>query len=131
MENSFFWYIIAGVIGGILGGMGLGGGTLLIPILSVFFKFSAHASQAVNLASFVPMAVVAVILHLKNKLIEKKGVLYIIIPATIVGIGASLISVNIKGEVLSRCFGGFLTLLAVYCFIDAKKQMDEKKNKKM
>ena len=31
-----FLYIVFGIIGGIFGGMGMGGGTLLIPLLSIF-----------------------------------------------------------------------------------------------
>ena len=34
-----FWEIIAGVIGGIVAGMGMGGGTLTIPILTIFLKY--------------------------------------------------------------------------------------------
>ena len=35
MEYLFF--AIAGIVGGVFGGMGMGGGTLLIPILTIFF----------------------------------------------------------------------------------------------
>jgi uncharacterized membrane protein YfcA len=130
MQNNIFLLILAGAIGGVLGGMGLGGGTLLIPILTVFFNFSQHFSQATNLVAFIPMAIVAVIVHLKNRLIEKRGILYIIIPATLVGIVASLISVRLDGDLLKKCFGGFLTLLSIYCFIDAKKTFSKNRAKK-
>ena len=33
-----FWEIVAGIIGGIVAGMGMGGGTLTIPILTIFLK---------------------------------------------------------------------------------------------
>ena len=32
----FLVYLLAGLAGGILGGMGMGGGTVLIPILTMF-----------------------------------------------------------------------------------------------
>ena len=32
----FIVYMFAGLAGGILGGMGMGGGTVLIPILTIF-----------------------------------------------------------------------------------------------
>ena len=44
--------MIAGAAGGALGGMGMGGGTLLIPILTLLCGFSQHAAQAANLAAF-------------------------------------------------------------------------------
>ena len=41
-----FWYILAGVCGGIIGGMGMGGGTLLIPILTLFLGIDQRSAQA-------------------------------------------------------------------------------------
>ena len=67
---EYVWFGVAGVLGGVLGGMGMGGGTLLIPLLTIFYKVSQHTAQAVNLISFIPMAVVALIIHIKNKLVD-------------------------------------------------------------
>ena len=35
---NILWFGIAGIISGIIAGMGMGGGTLLIPILTIFFS---------------------------------------------------------------------------------------------
>ena len=75
---EYIWYVVAGVLGGVLGGMGMGGGTILIPLLSIFYAVSQHTAQAVNLISFLPMAVVALIIHLKNKLVDFKKLTWII-----------------------------------------------------
>ena len=32
---NYIWFAIVGVVGGVLGGMGMGGGTLLIPLLTI------------------------------------------------------------------------------------------------
>ena len=69
-----FALIISGILSGILGGMGMGGGTILIPVLGIFFGIDQHVAQAVNLISFVPMAAISIAIHLKNGLMEKKGV---------------------------------------------------------
>ena len=58
------WLIISGVLGGLLGGMGMGGGTLLIPLLTIFCGLNQHLAQAINLIAFIPMAVVAVMICL-------------------------------------------------------------------
>ena len=70
---EYLWYGIAGVLSGVLGGMGMGGGTLLIPLLSLFYSVGQHTSQAVNLISFIPMAIVALIIIFRIKA-KKKGV---------------------------------------------------------
>lgn len=67
---EFLWYAVAGVLGGVLGGMGMGGGTVLIPLLSIFYAVEQHTAQAVNLIAFIPMAVVAIIIHIKNGLLD-------------------------------------------------------------
>ncbi len=122
---EFLWYALAGVSGGLLGGMGMGGGTVLIPILSLFFNLGQHTVQAVNLISFIPMAVIALIIHVKNGLVDFKGVLPIIITGVIFCIIGCFVARNINGSVLRRIFGGFLILLSVIqvvtYFKDSKK----------
>ena len=111
-------FVLCGIAGGVLGGMGMGGGTVLIPMLSIFFNLDQHLVQAVNLISFIPMSAVALYLHVKNKLVKFKNVLYIIIPGVIMSVVGSFFAKKLSGEVLKKCFGGFLLLLSVYCFVD-------------
>ncbi len=113
-------FVLAGFLSGILGGMGMGGGTLLIPVLTIFFKVSQHVAQAVNLVSFIPLGIVALIVHLKNKLVKKSGLLYIIIPAVICSVLLSLLSLKIEGGLLTRFFGGFLLVLSFVQFFSHK-----------
>lgn len=114
---EYFLYGVAGVLGGVLGGMGMGGGTILIPLLSIFYGIGQHTAQAVNLVSFIPMAVVALIIHFKNKLVKFKGLLFIILPGVLACIVGCYIARKINGEILKRCFGGFLIILSVYQLI--------------
>lgn len=119
---EFVWFVIAGVFAGVLGGMGMGGGTVLIPLLGIFFSVGQHAVQAVNLISFIPMSIVALILHLKNKLVDFKRILWIIIPGVGTCILGAYLARAMSGELLKRCFGGFLILLSIFQFISALKQ---------
>lgn len=41
---EFLWYAVAGVLGGVLGGMGMGGGTVLVPLLSIFYAVEQHTA---------------------------------------------------------------------------------------
>lgn len=65
------WCVIFGFIAGIVGGMGMGGGTLLVPLLSLL-DIPQRQMQAINLISFLPMCAVALIFHFKNKLVVTK-----------------------------------------------------------
>lgn len=122
---EYIWYVVAGVIGGILGGMGMGGGTALIPLLSIFYSVSQHTAQAVNLISFIPMAVVALIIHIKNKLVDFKRVMYIIVPGLLTCILGCYLARAMSAELLKRFFGGFLLLLSVFQFVTEIRKKQE------
>ena len=106
--------IIAGLFGGVLGGMGMGGGTLLIPFLTVFCKVPQHSAQAINLISFIPMAGIALIIHFKKKLVDVKGVLWIIIPSCAAAVGAAFLARGVDATILKKLFGEFIIALGVY-----------------
>jgi len=109
---KFVWYVIAGALSGVLGGMGMGGGTLLIPLLGIFYKVPQHAAQAINLISFIPMAVVALIIHAKNGLTDWKSAAFAAVPAVIFGVLGAFVAKDLSGDLLRRLFGGFLILLS-------------------
>jgi len=118
-------YII-GLVSGLISGMGIGGGTVLIPALVIFVKPEQHIAQSVNLLFFIPTAIIALIVHIKNKLIDFK----IAVPIIIAGLAGtyigSKIAFSFKAPILRRMFGVFLLVMAVYEFFikdkDKKKQ---------
>lgn len=110
---KIFLYIIIGVAGGLLGGMGMGGGTLLIPFLTMFADVPQHLSQAVNLIAFIPMSLFALIIHVKNKLVDFRYLLWISLPAVASGVLAAYLIKSVSGPVLKRYFGIFLIFLGV------------------
>jgi uncharacterized membrane protein YfcA len=125
-DIKYLWYALAGVLAGTPSGMGMGGGTVLIPLLTVFLSVAQHPSQAVNLITFIPMAVVVLIFHIKNKLVEFKDLVWLILPAVLFAGGASLLASVIEGDILKRIFGGFLIVLAFVQFFSVKDKKQEK-----
>ena len=63
-----FWEIVAGVVGGIVAGMGMGGGTFLIPMLSLFFGIEQIYCQSTNVFCFIGLAIFCFVIYIKNKL---------------------------------------------------------------
>lgn len=115
------WYIIFGLLGGILGGMGMGGGTLAIPLLTIFADITQKSAQAYNLVSFIPTAIVSIIILSKQKLIKWKKIIFIIIPAVITAIGGAFLANSVNTNTLKVGFGIFLTALGVVYLITAIK----------
>ncbi len=111
--------IIAGISGGLIGGMGMGGGTLLIPLLTLFCNFSQHAAQGTNLISFIPMAAISLALHAKNGLLRMKYLPSIALPAAAASIAASFAAMKFDGELLGKVFGCFLIVVGTLSFVEA------------
>lgn len=108
------WYFIIGIFTGILGGMGIGGGTILIPALIIFMKTNQHTAQSINLISFIPASVVALIIHYKNKNLETSIIKSLLIPGVIAALIGSLIAVNLDSLLLKRLFGIFLFIMGLF-----------------
>ena len=120
--------LLVGFSSGIIGGMGMGGGTIAIPMLTAFCSLNQHAAQGANLLAFIPMAICSLIVHIKNKLVRFDGLWIIILSSIVTGVGGSFLSTLIGGKVLKRIFGGFLILLSVFCCFGQNIQDKIKKN---
>lgn len=114
------WYFIIGIFTGILGGMGIGGGTILIPALIIFMKTNQHTAQSINLISFIPASVVALIIHYKNKNLETGIIKSLLIPGVIAALIGSLIAVNLDSLLLKRLFGIFLFIMGIFEIISQR-----------
>ncbi|NJA69805.1 TSUP family transporter, partial [Clostridioides difficile] len=60
-------FALIGFFAGIIGGMGMGGGTILIPALVLLAGIDTKIAQSVNLLSSIPMTLIALAIHIKNK----------------------------------------------------------------
>lgn len=110
---AFWLYLSIGFLGGVLGGMGMGGGTVLIPALTVFAGVEQHVAQTVNLVSFLPTAGVSLAEHKKNGVLKTDGVISIIVPAVLASVFSSLFAVLLPPVILRKSFGAFLIFLAI------------------
>ena len=64
----------AGFLAGSAGALGLGGGGFLLLYLTLFESTGQFKAQGINLLFFIPCAIVALIIHVKNGLIEWSAV---------------------------------------------------------
>lgn len=113
---------IISLAAGIIGGMGIGGGTILIPALTVFLLTDQKIAQSVNLLSFIPTAIVALISHLKQGNIEKKLIIKLSSGGIIGALLGSYLAVHISSKLLRKGFGIFLFIMGIYeiCCKDRK-----------
>ena len=79
---SGFWSsALAGLVCGVLSGLGIGGGTLLMVWMTALAGLEQRTAQGINLLYFLPTAVCALLFHIKNRLIRWD----IVLPAALAG----------------------------------------------
>lgn len=105
--------IIAGFLSGTISGMGVGGGAVLIPALTFFLDVNQHVAQCTNLYYFIPTAIVALCVHIKNKNVAFKTALPLILFGIAGSIAGSYIAVNISTKILRKIFAVFLFSMGV------------------
>ena len=120
--------IFIGVISGVVSGTGMGGGTILIFLLSYVMQIEQHVAQAANLVFFIPTSIVAIIVNLKNKNIDLKLGMIISIFGILGAIIGANISIHIDVLILKRSFGIFLAIIGIHEIYSIVKQYKKSKN---
>lgn len=115
--------IISSFFSGILGSMGLGGGTVLVVYLTYFRHMPQLKAQGINLVCFIPIAIFSVIVYSRQKLTDKKVILPLIIYGISGAIAGYLLLSIVPEGILGKLFGGFLIILSV-------KELFHKDNKR-
>lgn len=121
---------LVGLLSGALGAMGMGGGTLLIPLLTIFFGFNQRLAQGINLVSFAIMAVIIVFIHLKNKLINLKVALQFGLVALAFSAIGAFVANLINVRYLRILFGVLLVVVAVFEVVCEIKKIANNHEKK-
>ncbi len=107
--------------------MGLGGGMVLIVYLTVIEGSSQITAQGINLMFFVPIAMMSLILHTRNGLVEWKEA----VPAIIWGAASaalfSILANKMDQDILSKAFAVFLIIAGIKELFSSKgKTADDK-----
>lgn len=105
--------LLAGLLSGIIGGMGLGGGAVLIIYLTVFRDVEQLKAQGINLLFFIPIAIVAVIIYAFKKQIKWRITLPVAAGGIIGAVGGFFLTDIIGGGLTAKLFGGFLIILGI------------------
>ncbi len=116
----FYLYLLLGFLGGIPAGMGMGGGTVTIPLLILVGGAEQKIAQCANLFAFLPMSVFALKTHAENGLLKTQGILWIVIPALALSACGVFLAAALPSGLLRRAFGAFLIGLSGFTLYQAK-----------
>lgn len=110
---NFVWFLLIAILSGLFAGMGMGGGTFLIPLITLLMNVEQEVAQCINLLVFIPMAVVDIIIYSKKKYIDYKNWWIISVPAVIISTLGALVAFKLPGNVLKIIFGSFISLIGI------------------
>lgn len=129
---DFVWFLLIALVSGVLAGMGMGGGTLLIPALTILMGVEQEIAQSTNLLVFVPCAIICIIIYSKNKLINYKVGWLVVVGGVALAILSALLAVKIESKILKIVFGVFIAglgaLQLIICIVKKIKEKNQKNN---
>jgi uncharacterized membrane protein YfcA len=110
---QFYLLLLLGFLGGIPAGMGMGGGTVTIPLLIFICGIDQRVAACANLFSFLPMSGLVLRKHAQNKLVKTQGIWWMICPALLTSVIGSWMVGGLNPAFLKKAFGVFLIALAL------------------
>ena len=116
---SGLFILIVAIFSGVFAGMGMGGGTFLIPALSLIFGFSQAICQSTNVICFIVLGFLCFYIYQRNKLIDYKIVALVSIPACLVSILFTIFSIRINSSLLKLSFSIFIIAFGLFYLIMA------------
>ncbi len=113
--------ILAGLLSGVIGAMGLGGGGVLLIYLTVFAHTEQLTAQGINLLFFLPVGLIAIIIYSIKHLIEWKTVFKLWLGGILGAGGGFLLAKAVDTTLLGKIFAVFLILFGSLQLFSKKK----------
>ncbi|HVO67715.1 MAG TPA: sulfite exporter TauE/SafE family protein [Syntrophales bacterium] len=112
---TIFLYILLGLVAGVLSGLiGIGGGTIIVPALVLFFGISQHMAQGTTLALLVPpIGILAAWTYYRQGYVDLNIAGFICLGFFIGGLIGAKIATSLSNIVLERIFGVALLLISL------------------
>ncbi len=106
--TDFLIACIAGFATGIISAFGIGGGTLLLLIMTLFLNIETPIARCINLLYFLPTALGSLYYHKKNGYLCKDVITAAVPIGMVCAIIGAVIAVLIDTALLRKVFGLYL-----------------------
>ena len=106
--------IVGGLGAGLLSGtVGIGGGQVFVPLLTIGFRLPQTLAQGTSLAAIIPTAIVGGVTHLREGNVVAEAAIWMGIGALVGAVIGALTAMEVPAELLARIFGAFLLFSAL------------------
>jgi uncharacterized membrane protein YfcA len=113
--TNIFFYLLLGLFAGVISGLiGIGGGTIIVPVLVFLFGLSQHEAQGTTLALLVPpIGFLAAWTYYKEGYVDLKIASLICLGFFFGGLLGAKLATRFSGILLERVFGIALLLISL------------------
>ncbi len=122
---QFITLAIVGVLSGICASLGIGGGFILLIYLTAIISTNQLEAQLINLIFFIPIGLIALIIHVRHKLVVKS----VAIPASIAGsfgaVSGAIIATMLDPTIVSKLFAIFILFVGLNQLFAKEKKHDK------
>ena len=106
--------VLLGIVVGTLAGyVGIGGGTVLVPVLVLGQGFDQHTAQGISLLMIIPVGIVGVLSYARRGRIVLQGLPALLAGGAIGALAGALLAHRTKAPTLTRLFALLLLATAV------------------
>ena len=119
--------IVGGFGAGFLSGtIGIGGGALFVPTMTVGVGIAQAVAQGTSLVAIVPTALVSTVTHARQGNVLWGVALWMGGGGVLGAVIGALVAVDVPGPILARVWGAFLLFTAYRLGVQALRQTAEK-----
>lgn len=112
--------VVGGFAAGFLSGtIGIGGGALFVPTMTVGVGLSQALAQGTSLVAIVPTALVSTITHFREGNVLRDAALWMGSGGVVGAVIGALVAVHAPGPILARVWGAFLLFTAYRLLVQA------------
>ena len=113
---------LCGLGASVISAWGVGGGTLLLLVMTLFFGVDQRTAQGVNLLFFLPTAASALVCHARGGYLDKPTLKAAVPPAAVLALAGAWAATALDVELLRRPFGVYLLLSGASLIWPGKKK---------
>jgi len=124
------WFEVIAIVGGfgagfLSGTIGIGGGLLFVPTMTVGLGLSQAVAQGTSLVAIVPTAIVGGVTHLRRGNVLREPALLMGAGGVVGAVIGALVAVEVPGPWLARIWGGFLVFSAYRLALQAFRHTEK------
>lgn len=124
-------WIIACAVGfgtGIISAFGIGGGTLLLLVMTLFLGIDGPVARCINLLYFLPTALGSLYYHKKNGYLDKAAIRAAVPLGVALAVAGAVAGAFIDTALLRKAFGLYLLWAGVSVLWPKKKETSPKQD---